>query len=55
MVPAVVETVYKSPNFGFCNWILVKNIILIILAILALITGSFLSIGEIIEMYTSGH
>ncbi|XP_055918119.1 proton-coupled amino acid transporter-like protein pathetic isoform X2 [Eupeodes corollae] len=53
MVPSVVQTVFLWPNnLGRWNWILVKNVILSILAILALIAGSFVSISEIIKMYS---
>ncbi|XP_037948808.1 proton-coupled amino acid transporter-like protein pathetic [Teleopsis dalmanni] len=52
-VPSVVETVYLWPNMGRFNWKLVKNIILSILAILALIAGSAASIQEIIQDETN--
>lgn len=53
MVPAVVETVFKYPDFdyGFANWILIKNIILIVFSIFALIIGSVTSIRDIIKIY----
>lgn len=50
-VPAVVETVFRYPDFGVGNWILIKNICLMVTAILALITGSYVSIHEIIAIY----
>uniref|UniRef100_A0A1A9UHH1 Amino acid transporter transmembrane domain-containing protein n=1 Tax=Glossina austeni TaxID=7395 RepID=A0A1A9UHH1_GLOAU len=50
-VPSFTETVYLWPNnLGFCKWKLIKNIILCILSILALITGAAVSIIEIINM-----
>uniref|UniRef100_A0A1B0A1Z2 Amino acid transporter transmembrane domain-containing protein n=1 Tax=Glossina pallidipes TaxID=7398 RepID=A0A1B0A1Z2_GLOPL len=50
-VPSLTETVYLWPNnLGFCKWKLIKNIILCILSILALITGAAVSIIEIINM-----
>ncbi|XP_068145467.1 proton-coupled amino acid transporter-like protein CG1139 [Drosophila tropicalis] len=52
-VPSVVETVYLWPNLGWCKWKLIKNILLAIFAILALIAGAVASIGEIIDMYSS--
>lgn len=53
MVPAVVETVFKYSDFdyGFANWILIKNIILIVFSIFALIIGSATSIRDIIKIY----
>lgn len=49
-VPAVVETAtYWEIDLGKFNWKLWKNICLAILAIVALISGSFTSIKEIIE------
>lgn len=51
-IPAVVETVFRYPdNFGRGNWILIKNIFLVIFSILALVTGSYVSIGGIIKLY----
>lgn len=53
LVPAVIETVYVhgcgSSNFG---WILVKNIILGAFSIFALVSGSIVSIEEIIKEYS---
>ncbi|XP_053961907.1 proton-coupled amino acid transporter-like protein pathetic [Anastrepha ludens] len=52
-VPSVCETVYLWPDrLGCCRWILYKNIVLSLCAILALIAGSTTSIMEIIAMYT---
>lgn len=54
LVPAVVETVFLYPDhLGFGNWILWKNIFLTLFAILALITGTFTSVLEIIHLYTT--
>lgn len=54
MVPAVVETVFCYPNdLGPGKWILIKNGILCIVSVFALITGSYVSMKEIIHMYTS--
>ena len=53
MVPSVVETVFLYPdNLGKWNWIYVKNIILSFLALCALIAGSFVSVKDIIKMYS---
>lgn len=52
LVPAVIETVYYWPNLGAGKWILIKNIILSIFAIFALVTGSIVSVQEIIHEYS---
>lgn len=49
LVPAVVETVtYAEFGWGPCNWMLVKNVSLSVLAIVALISGAYSSIRGII-------
>lgn len=53
-VPAVVQTVFLWPNMGRFNWILIKNIILIIASICALVAGTIVSVDSIVEMYTEG-
>lgn len=53
LVPAVIETVYCWPALGKYNWILIKNVILSLFAILALVTGSIVSVEQIIEEYSS--
>lgn len=51
-VPALVETVNRYPNdLGFLNYILVKNVCLMLIALLALSTGLFVSVKEIIHIY----
>lgn len=52
LVPAVIETVYCWPNLGAGKWILIKNVILSVFAIFALVTGSIVSIQDIIETYS---
>lgn len=53
LVPCVVETVFLWPNeLGTFKWILVKNIIVGAFSIFALVAGSFVSIEEIIKLYT---
>ena len=54
-VPAVIESAYLYPNeFGAGKWKLWKNIFLMVFSIVALLSGGFVSIKEIVEMYT-GH
>jgi proton-coupled amino acid transporter len=49
--PAVIETVtYWETGLGWRLW---KNVIIVVFAILALITGSYASILEIIHEYTN--
>lgn len=52
-VPAVVETISRYPNnLGYANWIFLKNGFLMIFSVLALIAGSYISINDIIKIYT---
>lgn len=57
LVPCVVETVFLWPNeLGKFKWILIKNIIFGAFSIFALVSGSYVSIEEIVKMYTeNGH
>ncbi|XP_031616811.1 proton-coupled amino acid transporter-like protein CG1139 [Contarinia nasturtii] len=51
-IPAVVETVFLYPdNLGKWNWIFIKNIVLVLFSMIALSTGSVVSIHEIIKLY----
>ncbi|XP_058459149.1 proton-coupled amino acid transporter-like protein pathetic [Malaya genurostris] len=53
LVPCVVETVFLWPNeLGKFKWILVKNVVFGVFAIFALFSGSYVSIEEIIALYT---
>lgn len=52
-IPAIIETVFRYPDdLGRFNWVAIKNGLLVIISIVALITGSYASILGIIEMYT---
>nr|XP_019555078.2 proton-coupled amino acid transporter-like protein pathetic [Aedes albopictus] len=57
LVPCVVETVFLWPNeLGTFKWILIKNVIFGAFSLFALVSGSYVSIEEIVKMYTSdGH
>lgn len=55
LVPAIIETVYYWPNLGSGKWILWKNIVLSLFAIFALVTGSIVSIQDIIKEYSGEH
>ncbi|XP_053687631.1 proton-coupled amino acid transporter-like protein pathetic [Sabethes cyaneus] len=57
LVPCVVESVFLWPNeLGTFKWILVKNVIFGAFAVFALVAGSYVSIEEIVKMYTeNGH
>lgn len=49
MFPAMIEilTVYRRPGFGLFNWILVKDIFLILFGIAGFVIGTYVSILEI--------
>lgn len=50
-LPPVIETVYLWPNMGKWNWILIKNVILALFSVVAIVTGSLVSIQAIIKEY----
>lgn len=49
--PSLIEiiTFYERPGFGRFNWILIKNILLIIFGVIGFFTGTYVSIQEIID------
>ncbi|KAL3274753.1 hypothetical protein HHI36_019540 [Cryptolaemus montrouzieri] len=49
--PAIIEsvTIYEEPGFGKYSWKLYKNIFLIIFGLIGFITGTYVSIIEILE------
>lgn len=52
-IPACIETIFRYPNdLGFGKIILFKNLFLMVFSMVALSTGAFVSIKEIVEMYT---
>lgn len=53
-VPALIEVVFCSTNGGHGkgNWLLWKNIFLMVFALIAMFAGAFVSIKHIIESYT---
>ena len=53
-VPAVIESAYLYPNFGAFKWKLWKNIFLMLFSMIALVSGSFVSVREIVHIYTEG-
>lgn len=55
LVPAIIETVYYWPDLGTAKWILIKNVILGLFAIFALVTGSIVSVQDIIREYSGEH
>ncbi|EDV98491.1 proton-coupled amino acid transporter-like protein pathetic isoform X2 [Drosophila grimshawi] len=49
-VPSFIETVYLWPDrLGWCKWKLIKNVLLGIFSLLALVAGAAASIGEMIN------
>lgn len=53
-VPAFLETVFLHTNadYGRFKWKLLKNLVLMAFALIAMFSGSFVSIREIITIYT---
>lgn len=52
IIPAVINSVALWPNdLGKFRWTLVKDVFLILFGLIALISGTYSSITEIIEMY----
>lgn len=44
-IPAVVETVYRwDRDLGCCNYVLWKNLVIAIISIIALVSGSYVSV-----------
>lgn len=53
LVPAVVETVFLWPdNLGVLKWKLWKNLLLIAFALIALVSGTVVSVLDIVKIYT---
>lgn len=52
--PAIIEivTLWEQPGLGKCNWILIKNLFLIVFGIIVLVTGTYVSIIEIYQIYS---
>lgn len=51
LLPAVIDTVLYWDNLGYLNWKLVKNVFLMLFSILALISGSVVSVSSLIHVY----
>lgn len=53
LVPVLIQTVvFWDQGFGKFNWIIWKNVVVVIFGIMALIFGSMSSIKDIIRLYT---
>lgn len=52
-VPTVVQSVFLWPETGRFHWILIKNVVLATASVLGLIAGSWVSVEDIIEVYSS--
>lgn len=50
MFPSLIETItfWESPGLGRCNWVLWKNIFLITFGVVGFVTGTYVSIREIL-------
>lgn len=57
LVPAIIETVFlqSNGNFGPLKWKLWKNVIISVFSLVAMFSGAFVSIREIVKTYTGGH
>lgn len=55
MFPAIIEivTLWDEPGLGKCNWILIKNLFLIFFGIIVLVTGTYVSVIEIVQNYAN--
>lgn len=52
VIPAILEGVALWPNdLGKCKWVLVKDILMILFGLIALVSGTVSSVMEIIQMY----
>lgn len=51
LIPCLIDTIFIWPDFGPFKWKLVKNIILAIFSIIALISGTIVSVSDIIKLY----
>lgn len=53
MFPSIIEiiTYYERPGFGRFNWVLWKNLLLISFGVIGFITGTYVSIHEIIAEF----
>lgn len=50
LIPAVIEIILKlETGFGRYNWILVKDILLIVFALFGLVSGTFASINSLVS------
>lgn len=52
LFPVIVETVFLWPHTGRFHWILIKNVVLGTASICALVAGSWVSISDIIDIYS---
>ncbi|XP_043465189.1 proton-coupled amino acid transporter-like protein pathetic [Leptopilina heterotoma] len=53
LIPVAIEMVtFWDEGFGPCNWILIKNIIIVIVGLIAAISGANGSLVEIFKMYS---
>lgn len=56
MFPSIIEiiTYYERPGYGFMNWVLWKNVLLICFGVIGFMTGTYVSIQEIIAETAEG-
>ena len=54
MAPSLIETITFWPNMGKYRWKLVKNILIFLFGFLGFVTGSYISIKNIIKYFVTG-
>lgn len=52
IIPAVIDTVFRWPGgFGRMNWILWKNVLVLVFGLLVLGIGTYFSVVDIVAIY----
>lgn len=54
IIPGIVETVYRWDDLGKYNWVLYKNILIVLFGMLSLLSGSAVTIMDIIKLVKYG-
>lgn len=49
--PAIMELCVKWPNFGSCNYIVYKDVLLIIFGLIGLVAGTYTALRDIIRSF----
>ncbi|CAB3228537.1 unnamed protein product [Arctia plantaginis] len=54
IIPGIIETVFRWDDLGKYNWVLYKNILIVLFGMLSLVSGSAVTIMDIIKLVKSG-